>query len=355
MFSPLHTNSAFSSSDPRKGRAKRVLAILVLAAAAGAARAQIQQTQQPIAQVGAGRLLSPLAERAVAPAANLLDVAFDEARLLPCTVADVAGEFARLAQTGVLQMEELPCEAWVKMTIADGFGDDEALAARAGAGAPTVAFALSPEEALALKQSGVVSGKAVSLNDLVSEVAVGPRTPGFGGALGRILRRTQDTVAGAVDEVASSWTGSAEQRARADKLKLASRKVDDGRPFPEEAAYAPLAFGGNAATMNKLVEDLDPKGAIVFLTAAQKPGITPNPPNNGQPVPTNPVSLDLRPDVADAVLSVSGAGKLSAAPDGERVLRAAGVGVGGIPTSPVAIVGSAEAVARLTADQALGR
>ena len=111
-----------TSSDPRRGRAKRVIAILALAAAAGAARAQLQ-------------VPPPLRTAAV-----LADIAADEARLLPCTVADVAGEFARLAQTGTLQMAALPCEPWVTMAVGDGFGgSDSDLASTRFNRAPLVA------------------------------------------------------------------------------------------------------------------------------------------------------------------------------------------------------------------------
>jgi hypothetical protein len=52
------------------------------------------------AAAAAAASLGAVAAQGVLP--SLVDAVSDEAELLPCTVADVHGEFARLAQTGVL-------------------------------------------------------------------------------------------------------------------------------------------------------------------------------------------------------------------------------------------------------------
>jgi len=349
-------------SDPRKGRAKRVIAILALAAAAGAARAQT--TTAPTTSSVGQAIAAGLAGIVGPPLETLgtqVDVALDEAQLLPCTVADVAGEFARLAQSGVLQMQALPCEAWVKLTIADGYGDDQGLAAKAGAGAQTIAFSLTPEEAEALRNSGVASGKVVSLNNLVSEVAVGARTPGFGGSLNRLLRRTADNFGAARDEVLSSWTGSSNLKAQAGSEKAKAELLDGGRAFPAQAQYSPLAFVPGAVETK--VENLAPNGAIAILTAAE-PGNGPVPANKGG-VPANPVSVDttnggkggaggtggIGGDGGGWVLDVSGSERLSAAAAETPAVRAP---VGGSdPSLPAVVVGSAAAVQGLVAEQPL--
>jgi len=323
-----------TSSDPRRGRAKRVIAILALAAAAGAARAQLQ-------------VPPPLRTAAV-----LADIAADEARLLPCTVADVAGEFARLAQTGTLQMAALPCEPWVTMAVGDGFGGSEPLASRAGAGAPTLAFALSPEEAQALRSAGVASGAAVPLNDVVTAVAVGPRTPGFGGSLGRVSRRASAALlggaGGAVGVGGAGGTGGDGGSAGL---------LDGGRPFPAEAVYEPLSVSPTAPrptsppSAGAPVGNLTPHGAIVILTAAE-PGAAPVPGARG-PVPAGPVAVDAGAGAGGAAaLLVSGSGGLS--PLGAE-LRNVWAPVGGDPSMPPAVVGSVAAVRALEAEQELGR
>ena len=342
-------------SDPRKGRARRVIAILALAAAAGAARAQTTLPTTPTTSVGQA-IADRLAGLVGPPLETLgtqVDVAVDEAQLLPCTVADVAGEFARLFQSGVLQMQALPCEAWVKLTIADGYNDDQALAARAGAGAQTIAFSLTPQEAEALRNAGIASGKAVSLNNLVSEVAVGARTPGFGGSLNRLFRRTSDNFGAARDDVLASWTGSSGLKSEALWLKANAKLLDGGRAFPAKGpVYAP-------------VENLAPNGAIALLTAAE-PGNRPAPGNKGG-VPTNPVSIDTTnggkggnggngglgggtggAGGTGGLLTVSGSGKLSAAAAETPAVRAP---VGGTPSQPAVVVDSGVAVQGLVAEQ----
>jgi len=321
-----------TSSDPRRGRAKRVIAILALAAAAGAARAQLQ-------------VPPPLRTAAV-----LADIAADEARLLPCTVADVAGEFARLAQTGTLQMAALPCEPWVTMAVGDGFGGSEPLASRAGGGAPTLAFALSPEEAQALRSAGVASGAAVPLNDVVTAVAVGPRTPGFGGSLGRVSRRASAALLGGAGGAggAGGFGGTGGNGGSAGL-------VDGGRPFPAEAVYEPLSVSPTAPrptsppSAGAPVGNLTPNGAIVILTAAE-PGAAPVPGARG-PVSAGPVAVDAG-EAGKAALLVSGSGGLS--PLGAE-LRNVWAPVGGDPSMPPAVVGSVAAVRALEAEQELGR
>ena len=370
-----------SYSDPRKGRAKRVIAILALAAAAGAARAQTlpqtTSTTSPPSSVAEAisQRLAGLVSPPLETLSTLGDVAVDEARLLPCTVADVAGEFARLAQTGVLPMEPLACEPWVRMTIEDGFGDSASRAAKAGDGAPTVAFALSAAEAEALRASGVASGRAVPLNNAVAAVAVGPRTPGFGGSIGRTSRRVSEALGGAVDDVLSSWTGSAEQKARADRLEQEAKLVDGGRPFPAEAAYQPLALFPGAVQAK--VENLAPRGAVAILTAAQPGAAVPVVPGAKEgtattvPPPPNPVSVDLSPGAGkDPTLLVSSpssssssffgnggaggtgrvGGKLSPLPAEQEVVRAP-VGGNGDPSLPTTVVTSGVAVGGLEAEQ----
>lgn len=341
-------------SDPRKGRARRVIAILALAAAAGAARAQTTLPTTPTTSVGQA-IADRLAGLVGPPLETLgtqVDVAVDEAQLLPCTVADVAGEFARLFQSGVLQMQALPCEAWVKLTIADGYNDDQALAARAGAGAQTIAFSLTPQEAEALRNAGIASGKAVSLNNLVSEVAVGARTPGFGGSLNRLFRRTSDNFGAARDDVLASWTGSSGLKSEALWLKANAKLLDGGRAFPAKGpVYAPLAFVPGAVETTK-VENLAPNGAIALLTAAE-PGNRPAPGNKGG-VPTNPVSIDTTNGGkggnggTGSLLTVSGSGKLSAAAAETPAVRAP---VGGTPSQPAVVVDSGVAVQGLVAEQ----
>ena len=53
-----------------------------------------------VAAAAAAASLGAVAAQGVLP--SLVDAVSDEAELLPCTVADVHREFARLAQTGVL-------------------------------------------------------------------------------------------------------------------------------------------------------------------------------------------------------------------------------------------------------------
>lgn len=357
-------------SDPRKGRARRVIAILALAAAAGAARAQqVVETLPTTPTTSVGQAIADRLAGLVGPPLETLgtqvDVAVDEAQLLPCTVADVAGEFARLFQSGVLQMQALPCEAWVKLTIADGYNDDQALAARAGAGAQTIAFSLTPQEAEALRNAGIASGKAVSLNNLVSEVAVGARTPGFGGSLNRLFRRTSDNFGAARDDVLASWTGSSGLKSEALWLKANAKLLDGGRAFPAKGpVYAPLAFVPGAVETTK-VENLAPNGAIALLTAAE-PGNRPAPGNKGG-VPTNPVSIDTTnggkggnggngglgggtggAGGTGGLLTVSGSGKLSAAAAETPAVRAP---VGGTPSQPAVVVDSGVAVQGLVAEQ----
>ena len=325
-----------TSSDPRRGRAKRVIAILALAAAAGAARAQLQ-------------VPPPLRTAAV-----LADIAADEARLLPCTVADVAGEFARLAQTGALQMAALPCEPWVTMAVGDGFGGSEPLASRAGGGAPTLAFALSPEEAQALRSAGVASGAAVPLNDVVTAVAVGPRTPGFGGSLGRVSRRASAALLGGAG--GRGGVGGAGGTGFTGGNGGSAGLVDGGRPFPAEAVYEPLSVSPTAPRPTsppsaRAPVDLTPNGAIVILTAAE-PGAAPVPGARG-PVSAGPVAVDAGAGAGGAAaLLVSGSGGLS--PLGAE-LRNVWAPVGGDPSMPPAVVGSVAAVRALEAEQELGR
>ena len=318
-----------TSSDPRRGRAKRVIAILALAAAAGAARAQLQ-------------VPPPLRTAAV-----LADIAADEARLLPCTVADVAGEFARLAQTGTLQMAALPCEPWVTMAVGDGFGGSEPLASRAGAGAPTLAFALAPEEAQALRSAGVASGAAVPLNDVVTAVAVGPRTPGFGGSLGRVSRRASAALLGGAG--GAGGVGGAGGTDFTGGNGGNAGLLDGGRPFPAEAVYEPLSVSPTAPrptsppSAGAPVGNLSPNGAIVILTAAE-PGAAPVPGARG-PVSAGPVAVDAGGGAGGAAgLLVSGSGGLS--PLGAE-LRNVWAPVGGDPSMPPAVVGSVAAVRAL--------
>lgn len=330
-------------SDPRKGRAKRIITILALAAAAGAARAQ-----QPTAGTTGNAIASALGGLVAPPlekVATLADIATDEARLLPCTVADVAGEFARLARTGVLEMEALPCEPWVRLSVADAYGGNEAEARRAASGDATIAFALSPQEAEALRSSGVASGYAVPLNDLASAVALGPRTPGFGGSLGRLSRRTGETLEAAAADILSSFTGSAAQKARSDAQYEGARLVDGGRPFPAQALFQPLAVSPSAVPA--VVQNLDPNGAIVILTAAE-PGV-PLPGGSEGAVPDNPVSVDATAGPGkDATLLVSNKGKLSSPlPAEQMVVRAP---VGGSASLPVTVVTSGSAVKSLEAE-----
>lgn len=340
-------------SDPRKGRAKRIITILALAAAAGAARAQTTTNPQLPTAATTGDAIASALTGLVAPplekVTTLTDIATDEAQLLPCTIADVAGEFARLAQTGVLKMEALPCEPWVRLTIADAYGDNEAEARRAGAGRDaTMAFSLSPQEAEALRSSGVASGQAVPLNSLVSAVALGPRTPGFGGSLGRVSRRTGETLEAAAADVLSSLPGAAAQKARSEALYEDARLVDGGRAFPAQALYEPLALSPGAVPA--AVQNLDPNGAIVILTAAQ-PGV-PLRPGGGEAVPRNPVSVDATAGPGkDPTLLVSDAGKLIPLPNEQMVLRAP---VGGDPSLPVTVVTSGSAAKSLEAEGAEG-
>ena len=353
-------------SDPRKGRAKRVIAILALAAAAGAARAQ--QTPPPptalpataaVGQAIADRLAG-LAAPPLASLATEAGIVIDEVKLLPCTTADVAGEFERMFRSGVLLMQALPCEPWVKMTIANGYGSGKGAkgaAAAAGAGAPNaIAFSLTPEEADALRSAGVASGQAVSLNDLVSEVAVGARTPGFGGALARLLRRTSANLGAARDGLLSSVTGSASLGTQAGRLGADAGLLDGGRAFPARARYAPLSLspggGGAGGDGGVGVESLAPDGAIALLTAAE-PGNGPVPANKGG-VPTSPVSIDTTNGGkggnggTGGLLSVSGSGKLSAAAAETPAVRAP---VGGTPSQPAVVVNSGVAVQGLVAEQ----
>lgn len=253
--------------DPRQGRVKRIVAILALAAAAGAARAQ-----QTTTTTTPSTLPPPLAK-----ADAVANAVADEAKLLPCTLNDVKGEFSRLAQTGVLKMEALPCQAWVKLTVADSYGDNTAAVSSASSGDETLAFALTPGEATRLREAGIASGQAVALNDVITAVAVAPRTPGFTGVFGRLSRRIGD--AGSV----------------------ASKSLDGGRAFAPKAQYEDVALwgssssngggaggtGGNAGVWSSssssvapaaeadlpVAEPLnsEPHGTVVILTAADGP------------------------------------------------------------------------------------
>ena len=350
-----------SANDPRQGRTKRIIAILALAAAAGAARGTSAQVVVPPPTTGTttslGASIAQSLQGLVTPPlealGTLAEIATDETKLLPCTLADVAGEFSRLAATGVLQMATLPCEAWVRLSIRDAYNDNEVDALKAGAGAPTVAFALSPREAEALRSSGVATGEAVSLNDLVSAVALGPRTPGFGGATGRISRRTSETMEAAMMDAVSSFTGSQAQKARGGELSRAAKLVDGGRAFPSETLYAPLALSPSAVAAK--VGDLNPNGAIVVLTAVEgvpvaggiKSGVA-------LPPPKNSVSVDLTAGGAGGAggtfglfptLSVSSSGKLSDLPAEQEVMWAP---VGGSdPDLPTKVVTAGTAVTSL--------
>ena len=219
---------------------------------------------------------SSVAATAAEASASIANAVSDEAELLPCTLADVRGEFARLLQTGELQMAALPCEPWVRLSVSDAYGDSPSSLSRAQAAAPgqendAVAFALSPTEAARLRAAGIASGQAVALNDVVAAVAVGPRTPGFGGSASRLALRLSDTA----KAVAAGKSGN--QNA-SQALWVDSRYLDGGRPFPAPQQYKPVPLSPSAlknATSAQAASSAaiaaanpDPNGLFVILTAA---------------------------------------------------------------------------------------
>ena len=102
-------------------------------------------------------------------------------------------------------------------------------------------------------------------------VAVGPRTPGFGGSASRLALRLSDTA----KAVAAGKSGN--QNA-SQALWVDSRYLDGGRPFPAPQQYKPVPLSPSAlknATSAQAASSAaiaaanpDPNGLFVILTAA---------------------------------------------------------------------------------------
>jgi len=175
-------------------------------------------------------------------------------------------------------MAALPCDPWVRLTVADAFGDSPASLAAAEAAAAgeendAIAFALSPQEAAQLRAAGIASGQAVALNDVVTAVAVGPRTPGFGGSAQRLKLRFSETFG-----AAAAGKGGPTNASRA--LWADARSLDGGRPLPAPQQYkavavspaavknASAAASSSSQAQVQAAVNPDPNGLLVVLTAA---------------------------------------------------------------------------------------